>query len=325
MSRLSNPPVFQGNLKKQSYFEGWYIKCLSDDLSTSIAFIPGVSLGKDSHAFIQVNTSGHDTEYLKFPLDDFHYETDHFAAAVGNNFFSDRGIHLDHERDGMSMHGDLVFEDLHPFPKHFMSPGIMGPFTYIPFMECYHGVVSMRHKVRGVLTINGIEYGFENGIGYIEKDWGRSFPSSWIWMQANPFQASDASFMLSIAKIPWLGMHFTGFLGFLNVGDTVYRFATYLGHRIKVLEQHEQGVDIGIKMGNTFLRLRAELGEGGGLIAPVKGDMNRQMKESLNSTLHVELRDRKGKPLFNDTSHIAGLEISGVMKLLKMKTKHTSH
>ncbi|MCF7832381.1 MAG: hypothetical protein K9N05_02240 [Candidatus Marinimicrobia bacterium] len=317
MSRLSNPPVFQGSLKKRSYFEGWYIKCLSDDLLTSVAFIPGISLGKDSHAFIQINTSEQATEYIKFPLEDFHYETDHFAVAIGGSYFSDRGVHLDLKRPDISLHGDLIFENIHPFPSHFLAPGIMGAFTYIPFMECYHGVVSMRHKVRGVLTINGAEYGFENGIGYIEKDWGRSFPESWIWMQANPFQDSDASFMLSVAKIPWMGMHFTGVIGFLNYDNEVHRFATYLGDQIAQLDQHDRGVDVLIKNKKHQLRLHAEPGEGGGLIAPVNGEMTRSMKESLNSTLHVELKDKKGKILFSDTSHIAGLEISGEILTLK--------
>ncbi|MCD6337058.1 MAG: hypothetical protein J7M01_02350, partial [Candidatus Marinimicrobia bacterium] len=225
MGQLSHPSIFQGNLKKRSYFEGWYIKCLSDDLSTSIAFIPGISLGKDKHAFIQINTSEHTTEYLNFPLENFHFEKDYFAVAIDDNFFSDRGVHLSVDRPHMSLHGDLVFEDVHPFPSRFMSPGIMGWFTYVPFMKCYHGVVSMRHRVRGTLILNGKEYGFENGIGYIEKDWGRSFPQSWIWMQANPFQNSDASFMLSIAKVPWLGMKFTGLIGFLNFDNEVHRFA----------------------------------------------------------------------------------------------------
>jgi len=49
----------------------------------------------------------------------------------------------------------------------------------------------------------------------------------------------------------------------------------------------------------------------------VKGDMKRQMKESLNSTLHVELKDKNGQILFNDTSHIAGLEVSGNVEKLK--------
>ena len=311
MSRLSNPPVFQGSLKNRSYFEGWYIKCLSDDLLSSVAFIPGISLGKDSHAFIHLNTSGHDTEYIKLPLEDFHYETDHFAVGIGNNFFSDRGVHLDLDQPGISIHGDLIFENVHPFPSYFLSPGIMGPLTYVPFMECYHGVVSMRHTIRGVLTINGVEYGFENGTGYIEKDWGRYFPESWIWMQANPFQDSDASFMLSVAKIPWMGMHFTGIAGFLNFENEVYRFTTYLGDKISLLELHDWGVDVLVKNSKHRLRLHAELGDGGGLIAPVNGDMKRSMKESLNSTLHVELKDNNGNILFSDTSHIAGLEISG--------------
>ncbi len=316
MSRLNNPPVFQGNLNKKSYFEGWYIKCLSDDLSTSIAFIPGISLSDDSHSFIQINTSGHKTEYIKFPIDAFQYETDRFAVGIDNNYFSDRGIHLDFEQDGISLQGDLIFEDRHPFPSHFMSPGIMGPFTYAPFMECYHGVVSMHHRIRGIVRFNDREYGFDNGIGYIEKDWGRSFPSSWIWMQANPFQTSDSSFMLSVAKVPWMGMRFTGIAGFLSYDNTVYRFATYLGHKLKLLKQHDWGVDIMISNRKQDLHLQAELGEGGGLFAPVKGNMKRQMKESLNSTLHVELRDKKNNLLFNDTSHIAGLEISGDVSIL---------
>lgn len=312
MSRLSNPPVFQGNLKKRSYFEGWYIKSLCDDLQRSIAFIPGISLGPDRHAFIQINTSGHDTQYITFPLEDFSYKNDRFDIKIGNNHFSSTGVSLDLEKAGISLQGELNFSDLHLFPSFPMSPGIMGPFTYVPFMECYHGVVSMRHKVQGELKINGEHYLFENGIGYIEKDWGRSFPSSWVWMQANPFRNSNASFMMSVARVPWMGMNFTGVIGFINHEDKLYRFGTYLGDRVKHIDRHDGGVDIIIGKRNHTLHLQAELdGVGGGLIAPVNGEMNRQMKESLNSTLHVELRDQHNKILFKDSSHIAGLEISG--------------
>jgi hypothetical protein len=181
-------------------------------------------------------------------------------------------------------------------------------------MECYHGVVSMRHKVQGLVTLNDHEYGFENGIGYIEKDWGRSFPESWVWMQANPFQENDASFMLSIAKIPWMGLWFTGLIGFLNVDDQVYRFATYLGDSVSFIEDSKDGIYIHVKGPKYHIRVFAELNGGGGLIAPVKGKMNRKMKESLNSTLHIEFSDKRDKIIFRDTSHIAGLEISGDVK-----------
>jgi hypothetical protein len=135
-------------------------------------------------------------------------------------------------------------------------------------------------------------------------------------MQANPFQDSEATFMLSIAKIPWMGMWFTGMIGFLNDGKKTYRFATYLGDGVSFIEEDDGGVYIHTKGPKYHLRIYAEFGEGGALIAPVKGQMNREMKESLNSSLHVELSDRRHNIIFRDTSHIAGLEISGKIKTL---------
>ena len=43
-------------------------------------------------------------------------------------------------------------------------------------MECYHGIVSMDHTVNGLIEINNEKIDFSEGRGYIEKDWGRSFP-----------------------------------------------------------------------------------------------------------------------------------------------------
>jgi hypothetical protein len=76
-------------------------------------------------------------------------------------------------------------------------------------MECYHGVLSFDHKISGSLTINEIEVNFDDGKGYLEKDWGTSIPSSWIWMQTNQFQGDVASLFGSVAKIPRLKNYFT--------------------------------------------------------------------------------------------------------------------
>ena len=39
----------------------------------------------------------------------------------------------------------------------------MGPFAFFPFMECYHGIVSMDHQVFGKLEINGEIVNFDGG------------------------------------------------------------------------------------------------------------------------------------------------------------------
>ena len=46
----------------------------------------------------------------------------------------------------------------------------MGPFAFVPFMECYHGIVSMDHIIQGELEIDGVNIDFSNGRGYLEKD-----------------------------------------------------------------------------------------------------------------------------------------------------------
>lgn len=45
----------------------------------------------------------------------------------------------------------------------------MGPFAFVPFMECYHGIVSMDHIIQGELEIDGATVDFSNGRGYMEK------------------------------------------------------------------------------------------------------------------------------------------------------------
>ena len=83
-----------------------------------------------------------------------------------------------------------------------MSPiryDIMGPFRYIPFMECRHSVFSMQHTVNGRLRINGVDYIFQDGTGYIEGDRGYSFPKHYAWTQ---YGFNGGSLMLSVAEIP---------------------------------------------------------------------------------------------------------------------------
>ena len=65
----------------------------------------------------------------------------------------------------------------------------MGPYTFAPFMECYHGVLSFDHTIAGSLAVDGQELDFTGGHGYIEKDWGQAFPKAWIWTQSNHFGA----------------------------------------------------------------------------------------------------------------------------------------
>jgi len=80
-----------------------------------------------------------------------------------------------------------------------------------PIMECYHDIISLDHSLSGSLLSNDTEIVFNGGWGYIEKDWGKSFPEAYVWIQSNHFQKKETSLSASIAKIPWLNGFFRGY------------------------------------------------------------------------------------------------------------------
>ena len=100
----------------------------------------------------------------------------------------------------------------------------MGPFSYIPNMECNHAILCMKNKTSGVIHINNTQMNFNNGTGYIEKDWGYSFPKEYIWCQGNDFKEANASFMVSIANIPFKFFSFQGIICVLIANGKEYKF-----------------------------------------------------------------------------------------------------
>jgi hypothetical protein len=318
LRKLYNPSEFQGNLKRRNYFEGWYLKHVSADLTHSISFIPGISLSKDSHSFIQIlNGLTGESFYIRYDLKDFSSEPAKFAVRIGPSFFSDKFSEIDVQSNGIKAVGRVEYIDPLPYPGTLLNPGIMGWYSFIPFMECKHGVVSLNHKLAGALKVNSQTIDFDKGRGYIEKDWGTSFPESWIWIQCNEFERNDNSFMFSVAKIPWLGKYFIGFLGFLKNGNHFYKFATYNRSRITYLEKTDQRLEIGILNKDFTIHLAVSINQFSDLKAPRLGIMDRYMKESVDSDLDIMMKDRKGKMILNLNGRRAGLEITGDIETLK--------
>ncbi len=323
LKKIWEPARFQGSARRSNYFEGWYFKQVDDEGQKSLSLIPGISLNKSNpHAFIQV-IAGHtgETHYYHYPLSSFSYARDRFALRIGKSYFSDERIELDAEEGDQQVKGELRFSAQQYFPVSLRRPGIMGWYRYVPFMECYHGVVSMDHKIAGSLRLNGHTLEFTRGKGYIEKDWGSSMPKSWIWTQCNHFDAERTSLMLSIARIPWIGSSFTGFLGFFLHRGQAYHFATYTGARVKHLEHRDNEVDICIQDKKFLLHILGEKETSapgkGALKAPAAGQMERVIHESVNAKLHLVLMDKNRKILFEGSGNPAGLEMVGDTSLLQ--------
>jgi hypothetical protein len=103
-----------------------------------------------------------------------------------------------------------------------------GWYSFMRFMECYHGIIVMDADIEG--KINGEPQ--SRGCFYLEKDWGTSFPKAWIWMQSNSF-STRASLSCSVARVPFRGKEFTGFIIGLFSGGKLHSFTTYNGSRLR--------------------------------------------------------------------------------------------
>ena len=310
--RMFHPENFQGSIHKSSYFEGWYFKHSTLD-GDVFAIIPGISLVKkdDRHAFIQVLGPNHVSSYLSYPIEAFRARKNRFSVQIGKNYFSRKGIELNIDQEGCKLKGSLSYVGTTPFPVSLVSPGIMGWYGYVPFMECFHGVVSMNHLLKGRLDYDGSSYDFDEGKGYIEKDWGSSFPKDYIWIQCNDFSDKRVSFMISVALIPWLKREFVGFLGFLRTGDELYSFATYTRSSISELAISDQAVSMRIGNSRHDLWITVQGQPGASLAAPGRGAMERYIKESVQAKVRITLKDKSGRVLFDGVGDPGAFEVVG--------------
>ena len=314
---MKNPAFFKGTRKKKQYFEGWYFKCISADRRNAIALIPGMAVdphGK-KHSFIQViNAVTGKTQYHHFLYEEFSSPTDRFAVDIGKNHFDSDGFNVDVEADEYPpVKGSLRFSQVHKYPVSSLKPGIMGPFDFIPFMECYHAIIHLTHDISGQLELDGEVLDFDGGSGYIEKDYGRSFPQTYVWLQASHFEGHNASFVFSRARIPFLGKEFPGFFAyFTDFGDITLKFATYNRSKLTDWMVDSEKLTCSGVLSGPFGKLifDAKMSGGGKLRAPLDGLMDREIIESITAVVRVKVLDRKERLIFDSISSEAGMEIS---------------
>ena len=154
---IKHPEAFHGENRSKNFFEGWYVKLVSKDLSQRYAIIPGIFRGLRGsdldEAFIQVldGITGK-SWYHKFEIKDFKASPERFEVKIGKNYFSKEKIVIDLP----GIKGTVkITSELDPWPVTLTSPGIMGWYGLVPFMECFHGIVSFGHSLSGTLVIDG--------------------------------------------------------------------------------------------------------------------------------------------------------------------------
>lgn len=275
----------------RDYFCGWYLKCQNQEQTVAVIPAYHIAGGKKSCS-VQVITDGGSWNAV-FPFSALRL-TDSRMEIGGNRFGKD-GLSLELDTPGLRAAGRLSFGPLAP-----IAYDIMGPFKYVPFMECRHRVFSMKHAVNGTLVINGVEYVFENGVGYMEGDRGYSFPKKYVWAQTC---FPEGSLMLSAADIPFCGFHFTGVIGAIHYRGKEYRLGTYLGARVVSLQDGK----VVVQQGRKKLTVQRRGEKGHPLAAPVGGKMTRTIHETAACKAYFHYEE-KGETVFSLEADRAAFE-----------------
>lgn len=266
----------------RSFFEGWYLK--HDNGKDTVAFIPGINFDKNgkADAFIQIIT-GDNSYMVNYDFKDVFILKKKFDIKIGGNSFSEEGIDIN-----ITAHGFICFGKINYGKFTELNYNMMGPFCIIPNLECNHGILSLAHTLSGKLNLNGKEINFDNGYGYIEKDWGRSFPKAYTWLHFKEKESFN-SVMLSIANIPFMGKSFKGHIAVVYENGIQYRFATYNFSRIK--QNSDNGIIL--KKGKYLLKVFILDSTGQPLKAPKAGEMTRIIFERAACNMDIEFY--KGK------------------------------
>ena len=317
---LLKPEAFHGNKSKRPFFEGWYHK-LTTKSNKSLAIIPGIyksGQSKNETAFIMVfDGSNKKVFFERYSTKEFECSKSEYKLYIGSNYFSLDEIKLDISSKSFQLNGRVTTEYLKPWPVSLFEPGCMGWYTYIPTMECFHGILSMDHSLSGKLELNKSLYNFSDGRGYIEKDWGHSFPLGYVWMQSNHFSKSEISFKLSVAKIPMKGFSFIGFIAGVWVNSELIEFTTYNFSNLRKCSISKEEVSIEMDNNKYKLIAKATRSKSTKLAAPIQGFMDSRIEESMNSKINLVLIDKKiNKSIIDDIGSSACIEVAGNYSLL---------
>jgi len=260
------------------YFEGFYVKCAGKNDDLAVIF-GRQTCDSDRSSFIQIITKdkSYGATYQNQPST-FSYKP--FKTMVGDSFCDEAGLVLDINTHDLNAKGFVSFSDFTP-----IKYDAMGPLKLLPKMECKHTVISMQHKIEGKIALNGQIYDFSKGTGYIEGDRGKSFPSEYFWSQASD-KKSGACLFASAAKIPYLGFSFMGTICIANFEGKEHRFASYLGAKVKQINDKK----LLIRQGKKTLEIEVlDDKQGLDLKAPNLGQMSRVIKESLDRKVKYKM------------------------------------
>jgi hypothetical protein len=211
MFGIIKPSGLRGKFGRHKYFEGWFQKVYSVEHNASFIVIYGYATqnAPDKFGFIQIYIPRQAPHILYFNKDEISCDPRNHSVWMGDNLLTTKSMNI--ASDDISL--KLAMKNNHPIPTFKNS---MGYAYYVPTLPCYHSVMNVSHHVSGEIHTANQSYQLEHELGYMEKNWGTSFPKRYCWLQAVDPLDSRTSLLFSQAEIDWIGSSFLRHVGHLR-------------------------------------------------------------------------------------------------------------
>ena len=187
-----------------------------------------------------------------------------------------------------------------------------GLVSYLPIFEPGWQILTAHAHATGWINWNGQRYEFKQARAYAEKNWGRSFPERWFWLNCNYFD-DIPNLALTAAGgkrgVLWWSES-VALIGLHHQGD-FYEFAPWnakLNWKVQPwgnwqLEASNSKYYIEI-LGNTTH-------PGTWVKTPTSGGLISCCRDTTRGDLAIKLSTAKGHTILKAHSHLPGLEIGG--------------
>ncbi len=189
-----------------------------------------------------------------------------------------------------------------------------GLLSYLPIFEPGWQILMAHGLATGWIEWRGERYEFNHAPAYSEKNWGRSFPEKWFWINCNSF---DDTVGLAITagggrrKVLWMTEE-VAMIG-IHYRNRFYEFAPWNA------EIHWQIQPWGewrmqATNGDFHVELIGTTDSAGTMVnTPTEKGLVMCCRDTLKGILSIDLQTRQGKPIIKATSSNAGLEVGGAM------------
>ena len=321
------------------FFEGWYFRVTLPKIGESFAFMysiedPG---GDSNHRGGAAQILGINEQYLLCPfpdLDKFWAAKDRLCLGhwgktnldISPQLLSvaefDRQVTEGYQVTATLHQGSLPTQDCRwcyetvPVygwgqPQQFQQ-ATAGWLSYLPIFEPGWQILMAHGLATGWIEWQGNRYEFTNAPAYSEKNWGRSFPEKWFWVNCNSFNeivglavtagGGRRKVLATTEEVGMIGIHYR---------DKFYEFVPW---NAQVRWQIQPWGEWRIQASNSDFQVEliGTTDDRGTMVStPTATGLVMCCRDTLKGLLSIDLRTRQGEEIVTATSSLAGLEVGG--------------